>query len=108
MELKGFIVPAPGEQLSPTTILYVTDKETGEVKSYKPRQRDGVYVAILPPCKNYNLDYRVDDKTIHTEDIFVECESAYQEINKEVYLNPVSLSGPGRRSVNGTRCDRVD
>ncbi len=91
--LKGFIIPPPGEQLSPTTTLYVTDKATGEVKSYKPRQRDGVYVAILAPCKNYNLDYRVNDKTIHTEDIFVECESAYQEINKEVYLNPVSLDG---------------
>ncbi len=91
--LKGFIIPPPGEQLSPTTILYVTNKETGEVKSYKPRQRDGVYVAILAPCKNYNLDYRVNDKTVHTEDIFVECESAYQEINKEVYLNPVSLDG---------------
>ena len=91
--LKGFIIPPPGEQLSPTTVLYVTDKATGEVKSYKPRQRDGVYVAILAPCKNYNLDYRVNDKTIHTEDIFVECESAYQEINKEVYLNPVSLDG---------------
>jgi hypothetical protein len=91
--LKGFIIPPPGEQLSPTTTLYVTDKETGEVKKYKPRQRDGVYVAILAPCKNYNLDYRVNDKTVHTEDIFVECESAYQEINKEVYLNPVSLDG---------------
>ncbi len=91
--LKGFIIPPPGEQLSPTTILYVTDKKTGEVKSYKPRQRDGVYVAILAPCNNYNLDYRVNDKTVHTEDIFVECESAYQEINKEVYLNPVSLEG---------------
>lgn len=91
--LKGFIVPPPGEQLPPSTILYITDKATGEVKSYKPRQRDGVYVAILAPCKNYNLDYRVNDKTIHTEDIFVECESAYQEINKEVYLNPISLAG---------------
>ncbi len=91
--LKGFIIPPPGETLSPTTILYITDKETGEVKSYKPRQRDGVYVAILAPCRNYNLDYRVNDKTVHTEDIFVECESAYQEINKEVYLNPVSLAG---------------
>lgn len=91
--LKGFIIPPPGEKLSPTTILYVTDKKTGEVKSYKPRQRDGVYVAILAPCNNYNLDYRVNDKTVHTEDIFVECESAYQEINKEVYLNPVSLEG---------------
>ncbi|MDX9752071.1 MAG: hypothetical protein RBT71_13410 [Flavobacteriales bacterium] len=92
--LKGFIIPPPGESLPPSTILYVTDKETGEVKSYKPRQRDGVYVAILPPCREYNLDYRVNDVTVHTEDIFVECESAYQEINKEIYLNPVSLAGP--------------
>ncbi|MBL8002016.1 MAG: PD40 domain-containing protein [Flavobacteriales bacterium] len=92
--LKGFIIPPPGETLPPSTILYVTDKATGEVKAYKPRQRDGVYVAILPPCKEYNLDYRVNDVTVHTEDIFVECESTYQEINKEIYLNPVSLAGP--------------
>lgn len=92
--LKGYIIPAPGEELPPSTILYVTDKSTGEVKTYKPRQRDGVYVAILPPCKEYNLDYRVNDKTVHTEDIFVECESSYQEINKEIYLSPVSLAGP--------------
>jgi tetratricopeptide (TPR) repeat protein len=92
--LKGFIIPPPGETLPPSTVLYVTDKATGEVKMYKPRQRDGVYVAILPPCKEYNLDYRVNDKTVHTEDIFVECESAYQEINKEIYLNPISLAGP--------------
>ncbi len=92
--LKGFVIPAPGDALPPSTILYVTDKSTGEVKSYKPRQRDGVYVAILPPCREYNLDYRVNDKTVHTEDIFVECETAYQEINKEIYLSPVSLGGP--------------
>lgn len=92
--LKGYIIPAQGETLPPSTILYVTDKTTGEVKSYKPRQRDGVYVAILPPCREYNLDYRVNDKTVHTEDIFVECESSYQEINKEIYLSPVSLAGP--------------
>lgn len=92
--LKGFIIPPPGQSLPPSTILYVTDKSTGEVKAYKPRQRDGVYVVILPPCREYNLDYRVDDKTIHTEDIFVECETAYQEINKEIYLNPVAITGP--------------
>ncbi|MBL7963261.1 MAG: PD40 domain-containing protein [Flavobacteriales bacterium] len=92
--LKGFIIPPPGQPLPPSTILYVTNKKTGEVKAYKPRQRDGVYVVILAPCNEYNLDYRVDDKTIHTEDIFVECETAYQEINKEIYLNPVSIMGP--------------
>jgi len=36
----------------------------------------------------------VNDVTVHTEDIFVECESSYQEINKEIYLSPVSLAGP--------------
>ncbi len=46
------------------------------------------------PARSTTLDYRVNDKTVHTEDIFVECESAYQEINKEIYLNPVSLAGP--------------
>jgi tetratricopeptide (TPR) repeat protein len=91
--IKGFIIPPAGETLPANTVLYITDKSTGEVRSYRPRQRDGVYVAILPPCKNYNIDYRVNDTTVHTEDIFVECESAYQEINKEVYLNPVSLGG---------------
>lgn len=92
--LKGYIIPAAGTELPPSTILYVTDKTTGEVKSYKPRQRDGVYVAILPPCREYNLDYRVNDVTVHTEDIYVACESAYQEINKEIYLDPISLAGP--------------
>lgn len=95
--LKGYIVPAEGQALPPSTILYVTDKTTGEVKAYKPRQRDGVYVAILPPCREYNLDYRVNDVTVHTEDIYVECESAYQEINKEIYLNPIELGGPAAR-----------
>lgn len=92
--LKGFIIPAPGESLPLNTVLIVTDKSTGEQKTYRPRMRDGVYVAILPPCREYNLDYRVNDVTIHTEDIFVECETSYQEINKEIYLNPVSLGGP--------------
>lgn len=92
--LKGFIIPADGQPLPPSTVLYVTDKSTGEVKSYKPRQRDGVYVAILPPCREYNLDYRVNDISVHNEDIFIECESAYQEINKEIYLDPVSLGSP--------------
>jgi len=92
--LKGFIVPPSGQPLPSNTLLYVTDRETGETKTYRPRARDGVYVVILPPCKEYNLDYRVNDQTVHTEDVYVECETAYQEINKEIYLNPVTLTAP--------------
>lgn len=92
--LKGAVVAPPGSTIPPSTMLYVTDKKTGEVTSYKPRQRDGVYVAILEPCTEYNLDYRVDGVTIHSEDIYIECETSYQEINKEIYLNPVSITSP--------------
>jgi hypothetical protein len=53
-------------------------------------------VVILPPCKEYNLDYQVNNETVHTEDVYVECETAYQEINKEIYLNPVTLTDPAQ------------
>lgn len=100
--LKGKILPIPGEPLPKDLMLHITDKASGEVTNYRPRQRDGVYVAILAPCKTYHLDYRVNDTTFHSEDIFVECESSYQEINKEVYLTPVSLAGNTEPEMDAT------
>lgn len=94
--LKGFIIPPAGQALPSNTKLIVTDRETGEAKTYRPRARDGVYVVILPPCKEYNLNYLVNEQTVHEEDVYVECETAYQEINKEIYLNPVTLTDPAK------------
>ncbi len=91
--LKGYVVPGEGEAIPTNTTVMVTDMETGIVTNYSPRMRDGVFVAILEPCKNYELDYFVDNKSIHTENLQVECGTSYSEIEREVLLDPVNLRG---------------
>ena len=60
---------------------------------YRPRMRDGAYVAILPPCISYKIEYFVSQEIVHDDFINVPCESAYNEIDKEIYLLPVHLGG---------------
>lgn len=91
--LKGYIYPAEGEELPEDTYVLVTNQETGEVSEYKPRARDGAYVAILPPCISYKIEYFVSKEIVHQDFINVPCESAYNEIDKEIYLLPVNLGG---------------
>jgi len=91
--LKGFIVPAEGQKIPASTAVLITDIETGETTSYRPRMRDGVFVAILKPCKDYEISYVVDDRTIQSEKISVDCKTAYSEIQRELLLDPVNLHG---------------
>lgn len=91
--LKGYIYAAEGEELPEDAIIRVTNNESGEVTEYRPRQRDGAYVAVLPPCISYKIEYFVNQEMIHKDFINVPCESAYSEIEKEVYLLPVHLGG---------------
>ncbi len=90
--LKGFVLPAEGKEIPANTAIFVTDNETGETSSYRPRMRDGAFVAILEPCKEYEIDYQVNDKSIHTETLQVDCGTSYKEINREVTLDPINLN----------------
>ncbi|MFK7756795.1 MAG: hypothetical protein AB8B53_07675 [Flavobacteriales bacterium] len=89
--LKGYVYPPEGEKLPENSMVIVTNKNTGEVTEYKVRQRDGSYVAILPPCVAYEIEYLVNDELVEQEFINVPCESGYQTIDKEVFLLPVQL-----------------
>ena len=91
--LKGFIYPEEGQVLPGNLMIEVTNVSTGVIKSYKPRIRDGGYVIILPPCEEYEINYFKGDQSIHKEKYFVPCESSYQEIQKEIYLNPLGITG---------------
>jgi hypothetical protein len=46
--LKGFIIPPPGQELPASTILYVTDKSTGETKASSPASATGCCVVSCP------------------------------------------------------------
>ena len=91
--LKGFIYPHEGQTLPTNLSIEVTDMETGEITNYTPRMRDGGYVIILPPCKEYDINYIQGSESIHKEKYFVPCESSYQELHKELFLNPLEVGG---------------
>lgn len=92
---KGQIIPAPGETLPEDLMIVVKDKETGEiVGTYKPRLVNGVFSTILPPGKEYNFSYQAPQgEEFYNEDVFVTNELTYNEIKREVNLEPVKLLG---------------
>ncbi len=90
---KGSIVAADGEKLPEDILIIVTDKETGEiVGNYRPKG-NGTFSTILPPNKNYNFSYTSKGEEFYNEDLFVSSDVAYQEIKKEINLEPINLLG---------------
>jgi hypothetical protein len=76
-------------------IIVVKDKETGEiVGTYKPRTVNGVFSTILPPGREYNFSYQAPQgEEFYNEDVYVTNDLTYNEIKREVNLEPVNLLG---------------
>ncbi len=90
---KGSILPADGEKLPEDLEIIVTNKETGEIVGrYRPKA-NGTFSTILPPNKNYNFSYQSKGEEFYNEDLYVSNDVTYQEIKKEINLEPVSLLG---------------
>ncbi len=92
---KGQLIPAEGETLPENIMILVTDKQTNEIiGTYRPKIVNGTFSTILPPGREYNFSYQTDDgEEFYNEDVFVNNEQAYQEIKREVNLEPVKLIG---------------
>lgn len=90
---KGQIVAAEGEALPEDIVIIVTEKATGEiVGQYRPKQ-NGTFTTILPPGKEYNFSYTSLGKEFYNEDVFVSNDLTYQEIKKEINLEPIKMVG---------------
>ena len=106
--LKGHINVPEGQSLPDNVEIIVTDNETGEqVQVIKPIKRTGSYVIIIPPGKNYNIAYYSGDKEFYNENVYIPLESTYQEISKEIFLNPVKL-GKGETGVVVVKSDSLN
>lgn len=90
--LKGYIISAEGEELPDDLRILVTNDKSGEVSEYRPRKRDGGYLAILNPCTSYHIEYYKGKEVIKEDDINVPCETAFQEIEREVFLVPITMA----------------
>jgi hypothetical protein len=92
--LKGRLFVPENQTLPSNITVYLTDNETGElVGKSKPFVRTGSFVFIIPPGKNYNIRYEIGDKDVFNDNIFVPIGSEYTEINKEIMLDAINLSG---------------
>ena len=90
---KGAILTENGQKLPDDILIVVTNKETGEVVgNYRPKE-NGTFATILAPNKNYTFSYQIKGQEFYNEDIFVSSDLAYQEIKKEINLDPVNLLG---------------
>jgi hypothetical protein len=91
---RGQIVAAEGESLPEDIQIIVRDKATGDiVGTYRPKIVNGTFSTILPPGKEYNFSYQSDGNEFYNEDVYVTNDLSYQEIRKEISLEPVKLLG---------------
>jgi len=65
-----------------------------KIKTYNPRQSDGVYILNLKPCHTYLINYYYKNKSFSKLEQFISCKSSYQEIHKEIILDVINLSNP--------------
>jgi len=91
---KGMIIPAEGEKLPEDLTIIVHDKQTGEIVGvYRPKIVNGSFSTILPPGKEYNFSYQSQGEEFYNEDVYVTSDLSYNEIKREVNLEPVKLLG---------------
>lgn len=91
--LKGVVKtvdnkPIP-EDFAINVRLVCIDCDDDENKLVYPRLRDGIFMTGLKPCKTYKLEYEnLTDSLVMHEDVFTTfCDTAYQEIYKELLLD---------------------
>lgn len=99
--LKGKIVPPEGELMPDDVVVYILEAGKDRPQIFTPRSRDGAFVAILQPCKSYEISYERDGRSLGTDTFSIDCESSYQEIYKELILQK-NLTGDVGDDVAGT------
>lgn len=92
--LKGYISTSDNEPLpSGVTILAYDLTEGTAPLLYRPRQTDGGYVLNLKPCHEYKVEYLLNESKFYETQFDVPCNSGYQVIHKEIFLNTISMTG---------------
>jgi WD40-like Beta Propeller Repeat len=90
--LTGFILTADHSMIPKGITIHVTDlTDATPTKIFSPRRRDGGYVLNLKPCHTYQVDYKLDGTDFYNTEIYVPCNSSYQEIKHELLLDMINL-----------------
>lgn len=89
--MKGNILMEDGSLIPKGIKIYVENAGTSQKRTYSPRREDGGYVFDLKPCETFNINYTLDGKSFYETTIDVPCNSSYQEINRVLSINPLTM-----------------
>ena len=88
----GFILTQDHSMIPKGITIHVTDlTDATPTRLFRPRRRDGGYVLNLKPCHTYQVDYKLEGVNFYNTEIYVPCNSSYQEIKHELLLDMVNL-----------------
>lgn len=90
---KGKILAAFGESLPDDITIILTDKESGEIVGISRPQRNGTFVFTLRPGASYKISYQSNGEEFFSDEIYADKSESYQEIQKELKLEPVKVLG---------------
>jgi len=90
---KGKIVAAFGESLPEDITIILTDKESGEIVGMYRPQKNGSFVFTLRPGATYKVSYQSNGEEFFNDEIYSDKSESYQEIQKELQLEPVKVLG---------------
>lgn len=88
----GYILTADHSMIPAGITIMVKDlTDDTPPRKYSPRRRDGGYVLNLQPCHTYELKYYLDTNQFYQTELYVPCNSSYQEINHELLLDMINF-----------------
>lgn len=70
----------------------ITDNETGDIMGvYHPNDTSGHYLFILKPGTNHNISYEAEGSLFYSENVYVDKNATFKEIEKSVTLSPIAV-----------------
>ncbi len=89
---RGRFVPGPCDSLPNDITILVTSVTTGEViGTYRPNHKTGTFSVIIPPGSKYLFTYQQAGVDLHSDEVFVPEDIAYEEIQKAINLKPMKI-----------------
>ncbi len=88
--MSGVFTLNDGKTIPQDAQIIVNDVETGQlIGSFRPNQKTGKYLFILPPGKSYSVSYEASGFLFNSKDIIIPKNTAFNVVESDIKLEPV-------------------
>ena len=84
--LKGVFKPVKNKSLPQNLKVTIVNVKTGEKQEVTGNSGNGEFLAVLKPCRSYQVDYLEGLDKLKSEVLTIPCENEKYEYNREIQL----------------------